>query len=194
MASHRTAARGRARGSVPEAEPDYSITAAEAPHSEGLDHRMKRYAFHMALRVACLLVAVATEGWIRWTAVVGVVVLPWMAVVLANGNDRAEVRDASYYLGTHHPQLGSGPARQQAPTEEAAEEAAEQGKRSRKHRATGEDPTAPSESSPRLPSSTPGPPDRSSSAAAHQDPAGEVLDGEFFPGHRSTGRDQEGQG
>lgn len=190
MASHRTAARGRARGSVPEAEPDYSITAAEAPHSEGLDHRMKRYAFHMALRVACLLVAVATEGWIRWTAVVGVVVLPWMAVVLANGNDRAEVRDASYYLGTHHPQLGTGPARQQAP----AEEAAEQGKRSRKQRATGEDPAAPSDSSPRFPSSTPGPPDGTSPAAAHQDPAGEVLDGEFFPGHRSTGRDQEGQG
>ncbi|WP_053089914.1 DUF3099 domain-containing protein [Kocuria sp. HSID16901] len=86
----------------------HTITGAQAPHSEGIDHRMKRYALQMGLRIVCLIVAVAFDGWIRWVAVVGVVVLPWVAVVLANGNDRAEVRDVSYDPGRQPRELIPG--------------------------------------------------------------------------------------
>ncbi|WP_051687611.1 MULTISPECIES: DUF3099 domain-containing protein [Micrococcales] len=86
----------------------HTITGAQAPHSEGIDHRMKRYALQMGLRIVCLIVAVAFDGWIRWIAVVGVVVLPWVAVVLANGNDHAEVRDVSYDPGRQPRELIPG--------------------------------------------------------------------------------------
>lgn len=86
----------------------HTITGAQAPHSEGIDHRMKRYALQMGLRIVCLIVAVAFDGWIRWVAVVGVVVLPWVAVVLANGTDHAEVRDVSYDPGRQPRELIPG--------------------------------------------------------------------------------------
>ena len=86
---------------VPQEETEdlHTITEAQAPQSEGIDHRMKRYALQMGLRIVCLIIAVVFDGWIRWVAVVGVAVLPWVAVVLANGNDRAEVKDVSYVPG-----------------------------------------------------------------------------------------------
>ncbi|WP_129658564.1 DUF3099 domain-containing protein [Rothia uropygialis] len=93
------ARRGQPHVPQEEAEDLHTITEAQAPHSEGIDHRMKRYALQMGLRIVCLIIAVIFDGWIRWVAVVGVAVLPWVAVVLANGNDRAEVKDVSYVPG-----------------------------------------------------------------------------------------------
>lgn len=93
------ARRGQPHVPQEEAEDLHTITEAQAPHSEGIDHRMKRYALQMGLRIVCLIIAVIFDGWIRWVAVVGVAVLPWIAVVLANGNDRAEVKDVSYVPG-----------------------------------------------------------------------------------------------
>lgn len=79
-------------------EPDaYSITGAQAPHSQGVETRMRRYALKMALRLVFIVLALVTDGWIRWTCVAAAMVLPWVAVVLANGSDRAEVRDVSAY-------------------------------------------------------------------------------------------------
>ncbi|WP_202864903.1 DUF3099 domain-containing protein [Rothia halotolerans] len=101
----------RSRHNGPE-EPEevHSITTAHGAHSQDVDARMKRYAFQMGLRIVCLIVAVLVDGWLRWVAVAGVAILPWVAVVLANGSDRAEVRGADYLPEQTPPQLGAGPA------------------------------------------------------------------------------------
>ena len=87
----------RSRASRREELEAYSITGAQAPHSQGVETRMRRYALKMALRLVCIVLALVTDGWIRWTCVGAAMVLPWVAVVLANGSDRAEVRDVSAY-------------------------------------------------------------------------------------------------
>lgn len=101
----------RSRHNGPEdPEEVHSITTAHGAHSTDVDARMKRYAIQMGLRIVCLIVAVLVDGWLRWVAVAGVAILPWVAVVLANGSDRAEVRGASYLPEETPPQLGPGPA------------------------------------------------------------------------------------
>ncbi len=45
---------------------------------------MRRYLVAMSLRGVCFVLAIVTSGWLRWTFVVGAVVLPYVAVVLAN--------------------------------------------------------------------------------------------------------------
>lgn len=100
--------RGHRHTPQEEVEDLHTITEAQAPQSEGIDYRMKRYALQMGLRIVCLIIAVVFDGWIRWVAVVGVAVLPWIAVVLANGNDRAEVKDVSYVPGATPRELVPG--------------------------------------------------------------------------------------
>ncbi|EFQ84081.1 hypothetical protein HMPREF0063_10797 [Aeromicrobium marinum DSM 15272] len=64
------------------------ITNAPEPASAEQGSREKRYAISMAIRTICFVGAVVTEGWLRWTLVVGAVVLPYVSVVLANAGVR----------------------------------------------------------------------------------------------------------
>ena len=45
---------------------------------------MRRYLIAMSFRGICFVLAIITTGWVRWAFVVGAVVLPYIAVVLAN--------------------------------------------------------------------------------------------------------------
>lgn len=45
---------------------------------------MRRYFAAMGLRGVCFVLAIVTSGWFRWTFVAGAVILPYIAVVLAN--------------------------------------------------------------------------------------------------------------
>jgi hypothetical protein len=73
----------------------HSITSAAAPLGDDIDRRARRYLFQMTLRTLCFLGAVFTWGRVP-TAIsvallVGAVVLPYIAVVLANaGRERPE--------------------------------------------------------------------------------------------------------
>ncbi len=67
------------------------ITSAQVPLSQDIDRRMHRYLIQMSIRVACFLGAVVIDHWTRWLLLVGAVVLPYLAVVLANaGQESAE--------------------------------------------------------------------------------------------------------
>jgi hypothetical protein len=58
---------------------------------DDVDSRMRRYLISMGVRTACFLGAVAAGGWLRWTLIVSALLLPYLAVVLANGGrDRVE--------------------------------------------------------------------------------------------------------
>ena len=156
----------RSRHNGPE-EPEevHSITTAHGAHSQDVDARMKRYAFQMGLRIVCLIVAVLVDGWLRWVAVAGVAILPWVAVVLANGSDRAEVRGADYLPEQTPPQLGPGPA------EEAEARTGEP------EQADDADSTVPGA--------------RAADSPSAED---DVIEGEFRPGHLHDDHDDESGG
>lgn len=61
-----------------------SVTDAPGSAAEDQGERMRRYFTAMGLRGVCFVLAVVTTGWLRWTFVAGAVVLPYIAVVLAN--------------------------------------------------------------------------------------------------------------
>jgi Flp pilus assembly protein TadB len=71
-------------------EPVYQITGARRGVREDVDARSRRYLISMGVRTLCFVLAVVTHGWLRWTFVVLALILPYMAVVLANtGRERS---------------------------------------------------------------------------------------------------------
>lgn len=78
----------------------HSITSAGRSHTDQLDGRTRRYLIMMAVRVAAFVGAFFTEGWLRWTLVAAAVILPMVAVIIANaGAERRTV--PSSYLDDH---------------------------------------------------------------------------------------------
>lgn len=69
----------------------HSITDAAAAHSDDMRDRMVKYALAMGIRLVCLILIFVVDGWFKIIAVAGAVFLPWIAVVIANGSDKAEV-------------------------------------------------------------------------------------------------------
>lgn len=61
-----------------------SVTTAPESLALEQESRIKRYLITMGIRTTCFLAAVALQGWMRWTSVGLAVVLPYVAVVLAN--------------------------------------------------------------------------------------------------------------
>lgn len=79
----------KARGS------DTPIRITTAPASAGADisSRQRRYLIAMGVRTACFLVVVLIAithvgpPWLAWIFVIGAVVLPYVAVVMANASE-----------------------------------------------------------------------------------------------------------
>lgn len=61
-------------------------SATNLPPSAVGDHnaRMRKYLFSMGVRTVCFVLAVVFTGPIRWIFVVFAVILPYVAVVIAN--------------------------------------------------------------------------------------------------------------
>lgn len=73
----------------------HSITDAAGAHSEDMRKRMIKYALAMGIRMVCLILIFVVDGWFKILMVAGAVFLPWIAVVIANGNDKAEAHSDS---------------------------------------------------------------------------------------------------
>ena len=56
---------------------------------------MMKYALAMGIRMVCLILIFVVDGWFKLVMVAGAVFLPWIAVVIANGSDKAEVHSDS---------------------------------------------------------------------------------------------------
>lgn len=77
------------------------ITTAPASRADDLAARQKRYFLSMGIRTACFVGAVAVgPGVLRWVLMFGAVVLPYVAVVIANAGDHRsdafELPDSDY--------------------------------------------------------------------------------------------------
>jgi predicted tellurium resistance membrane protein TerC len=96
----------------------HSITDAAAAHSEDMRERMIKYALAMGIRMICLILIFVVDGWFKLIAVAGAVFLPWIAVVIANGSDKAEVHSESLLDYTPYAELEASEELQSAETGE----------------------------------------------------------------------------
>jgi hypothetical protein len=94
-------------------EPVYSVTGARRGASDDLAQRQRRYLISMSIRTACFVLAVVTHGPIRWVLVAAAVVLPYIAVVMANAVGSGSGDAPTAYVPTqvaldasHHEALG----------------------------------------------------------------------------------------
>ena len=97
------------------------ITTAGTSRSADISARQKRYAISMLIRTVCFVAAVAVgPGWLRWVLIAGAVLLPYVAVVMANAEDS---RTTSLPLtGGGDPQRQLGPGDQPEHTDQDAED------------------------------------------------------------------------
>ena len=82
----------------------YRITSAQTGLTSDQADRTRRYLISMAIRTVCFLGAVVTDGWLRWVLVLGAVVLPYLAVVIANGG-RERTKDRLPTVFVPHEQI-----------------------------------------------------------------------------------------
>lgn len=61
-----------------------SITSARRALSEDVDDRNMRYLFSMTIRTICVIGAALVPGWWKWVFAAGAVILPMLAVLMAN--------------------------------------------------------------------------------------------------------------
>lgn len=64
--------------------PIYSVTSARRSLSEDQSERNRRYLISMSIRTICFVGSIIADGWLRWALFIGALVLPWIAVVVAN--------------------------------------------------------------------------------------------------------------
>lgn len=62
----------------------YRVTDARRPHSDDQHSRVVKYLVSMSIRMVCLILALVTPSPWLWFFVAGAVVLPYVAVVIAN--------------------------------------------------------------------------------------------------------------
>ncbi|ONH36742.1 DUF3099 domain-containing protein [Protofrankia sp. BMG5.30] len=75
------------------------ITRAVLSRPEEIRRRQRRYVISMMFRTVCLVLAVvALHGWLRFGAIVIAVVMPWLAVVVANGGPPLKREHPSLYV------------------------------------------------------------------------------------------------
>jgi hypothetical protein len=68
----------------------HSITDAAQAHSDDMDLRIRRYLISMGIRTVCVILVLVVHGPSRWVFAGLAIVLPYIAVVMANaaGNRR----------------------------------------------------------------------------------------------------------
>lgn len=65
-------------------ESPHTITSAQRALSDEQAGRTRKYLISMGIRTACVIGAIFVPGWPRWVLIAGAVVLPYLAVVIAN--------------------------------------------------------------------------------------------------------------
>lgn len=64
--------------------PVHRITEAHEAHTVDQSSRVRKYTISMTIRVLCFIAAFFTSGPLQWIMLVGAIVLPYVAVVIAN--------------------------------------------------------------------------------------------------------------
>lgn len=84
--------------------------------------RMIKYALAMAIRMVCLILIFVVDGWFKLVAVAGAVFLPWVAVVIANGSDKAEIHSDALLDYAPYAELGAAEESEPAESSDTEDE------------------------------------------------------------------------
>ncbi|MBA2444451.1 MAG: DUF3099 domain-containing protein [Nocardioidaceae bacterium] len=88
-----------------------AITSVRPARSVDIRRRQTRYLLSMGVRTICFVLAIVTTGPLRWFFVAGAVILPYIAVVLANATDHRGSTGPIPYVADQKPQIeGPKPA------------------------------------------------------------------------------------
>ena len=99
----------------------HSISDARESHTDEMRSRMIKYSISMGVRLVCLILVFFVEGWMMWVVIAGAVVLPYFAVILANGGSDVSNIQHSDALVDHVPLREieqSAPAAEPEPSDE----------------------------------------------------------------------------
>ena len=107
--------------------PVHRITEAQESHRVEQHSRVLKYTISMSVRLACFLAAFFVHGWLQWVFLAGAIVLPYIAVVIANGGaDLTKRQPPAEYFAGDEPQMltssatGDGPGPTGSDRDEAA--------------------------------------------------------------------------
>jgi hypothetical protein len=91
-------------------EPEvFSISKVETSLTEDQSGRQRRYLYSMGLRTACFVGGIMAEGALRWILIVGAVVLPYFAVVIANaGRERGGWSGSGDFIASTNESIEAG--------------------------------------------------------------------------------------
>ena len=89
----------------------HRITEARESHTVEQNSRVLKYTISMSVRMACFLAAFFTHGWIQWVCFAGAIVLPYVAVVIANGGADLTKREppAEFFAGDEPRSITAAP-------------------------------------------------------------------------------------
>ncbi len=62
----------------------HTVTSAPTSTTDDQSGRVRRYLIMMGVRIALFGLVFVTSGWLRWAAVIGAILIPYFAVVMAN--------------------------------------------------------------------------------------------------------------
>lgn len=91
-------------------EPTHTITSAQRSLSDEQSGRTRKYLISMGIRTACVIGAIFIPGWPRWVLIAGAVILPYLAVVIANAGktrDEGSVPEVTEQIQQARPALPS---------------------------------------------------------------------------------------
>ena len=78
----------------------FTITGAQRGLSQEQSGRTRRYLISMAIRTICVIGAIFVPGWPRWVLIAGAVILPYLAVVIANAGRENDEPGQTAHAGT----------------------------------------------------------------------------------------------
>ncbi|TAP27231.1 DUF3099 domain-containing protein [Arthrobacter sp. S41] len=93
----------------------HRITEARESHSSERDSRVRKYTISMSVRMVCFILAFFFDNWLRWFFIAGAVILPYIAVVIANGGADLTKREPA-------PEFYKAPEPQQIPAAASTQE------------------------------------------------------------------------
>lgn len=84
-----------------------------------MSRRMRQYLITMGIRMVCLAAIFVVDGWYKLIPIIGAVLLPWVAVLVANGGSDISQQERTDLLDAA-PQYEVGPAPEPADDVEPA--------------------------------------------------------------------------
>lgn len=91
-------------------QPVHRITTARKSVADDQAKRVRGYVISMSIRIACFALALVSHGVWRWVFVVGALLIPYFAVVYANGGREPNDEPPETLHGSRNRELPNSPA------------------------------------------------------------------------------------